>query len=112
MVRRGCRELADALRAEDAHDRAEGEVVLGRHDAGEGAEEPVGLLLVGGDDGAEMALAGPGRGEGAEAEGEVVDAADGPVAPALMVVQRAGQWPAAAKPPDDVGGHGARRPPR
>ncbi len=45
-----------------------------------------------------MALAGPGRGEGAEAEGEVVDAADGPVAAALMVVQRAGQWPAAAKP--------------
>src|SRR5262249_40572032 len=102
--RRGCGELADALRGEDARDRAGGEVVLRRHDAGERAEEPVGLPLVGGDGGEEQALAAPGRGESGEAEGEVVAAADGAVAPALIVAQRAGQWPAATKPRDDGGG--------
>src|SRR5260370_24996202 len=101
MVRRGCRELADAPRAEEAHDRAEGEVLLRRHDAGEGAEEPVGLLLVGGGGGGEEALAGRGRGEGGEAEGEVVHAADGPVAAPLMVVQRSRRWPPAATPRSD-----------
>src|SRR5262245_37888178 len=101
MARCGCGELADASRAEDAHGRAEGEVLLRRHDAGEGAEEPAGLLLVGGDGGEEAALTGPGRGEGGQAEGEVVHAADGPVAAALMVVQRAGQRPAAAQPRND-----------
>jgi hypothetical protein len=41
MAGDGGGELADGLRAENAHHGAEGEVVLGRHDAGEGAEEPV-----------------------------------------------------------------------
>src|SRR5215468_11861033 len=99
-TRGGCGELADATRAKDAHDRAEGEVVPGRRDAGEGAEEPVGLLLVGGDGGEEEPLAGPGRGEGGEAEGEVVHPTDGLVALAPMVAQRGGQWPAAAQPRD------------
>jgi hypothetical protein len=58
MVRRGGGELADAPRAEDAHHGAEGEVLFRRHDAGEGAEEQAGLLLVGGDGGEEVALAG------------------------------------------------------
>ena len=90
MVRRGCGELADALRAEDAHYRAEGEVVLRRHDPGKGAEEPAGLLLVGGDGGEEEALGAGDRGEVGEADGEVVHAPDGSVAAALMVVQRGG----------------------
>src|SRR5262249_18871963 len=98
VVQRSRGELADAPRAEDAHYRAEGEVVLRRHDAGEGAEEPVGLLLVGGDGGEEAALAGPGRGKGGQAEGEVVDAADGPVAPALMILPSVGPPPVRAKP--------------
>src|SRR6516165_9138002 len=104
MLRGGCGELSDAVGAEDARDRAEGEVLLGRHDAGEGTEEPVGLVLVGGDGGEERPLAGRGRAEGGEAEGEVVHAANGPVALALMVVQRGGQWPATAQPRDDGGG--------
>src|SRR6185437_5268016 len=95
MAGGGRHELANAPRAEDPHGRAEGEVVLRRHDAGEGAEESVGLLLVSSDSGQEVALYGSGRGKGGEAEGEVVDAADGPVAAALMVVQRVGQRPAA-----------------
>ena len=101
MVRGGCGELADGPRAEDAHRRAGGEVLLRRHDAGEGAEEPAGLLLVGGDGGEEAALTGRDRGEGGQAEGEVVHAADGAVAAALMVAQRACQWPAAAQPGRD-----------
>src|SRR5215470_11987968 len=105
QVARGARgELVDGARAEDANHGAEGEVVLGRHNAGEGTEEPVGLLLVGGDGGEEEALGGPGRGEGGEADGEVIHAADGPVASALMVVQRAGQRPATAQPCNDGGG--------
>src|SRR5262249_31771395 len=62
LVRRGCGELADALRAEDARDRAGGEVVLRRHDAGERAEEPGGLPLVGGGGGGGEALGRPRRG--------------------------------------------------
>ena len=61
-------------------------------------------MLVGGDGGEEAALAGRGRKEGGQVEGEIVHAADGQVAAALMVAQRVGQWPAAAKPRDDGGG--------
>ena len=76
------------MRAEGAQHRAGSEIPLGRHDAGEGGEEPVGLRLVGGHGGEEAALDRRGRPVGGEAEGEVVHAADRTVATALMVMQR------------------------
>jgi len=96
--------IADGPRAEDAQRGPAGEVLLRRHDAGEGAEEAVGLLPVGGHGREEAELAGGGRGEGGQAEGEVVDAADRPVAPPLVVAQCGREGTAAAKAGDDGGG--------
>lgn len=79
--------------------RAGSEIPLGRRDAGEGGEEPAGLRLVGGHGGEEAALDRRGRPEGGEAEREVVHAADGPVAAALMVTQRVVQRPARTRSP-------------
>jgi hypothetical protein len=57
MILVACRVSADAPRAQDPHGRSN-EVLAGRHDAGEGTEEPARLLLLAGD-GREEA-AGPG----------------------------------------------------
>ena len=90
-------ELSNSARAENGQHRGGAEVLIRRHNAGECAEKPVGLRLVAGDGGEDVALAEGRRAQVRQLDCEVIHRAEGTIAPTLMLSERGSQGPPAAE---------------